>query len=204
MLQLCLALRPLERSPASVHVDPAPGFQALLDDKTLHKYQISLDIGRKKNINKNPVAECAVQEVKYELLQQDPTGGSVSPVTLSIALSRLNPRLRSRGLSAREMWSQRDQYTNSQISVSDSHLSESQHLCRQENHKLSELSKAPRGLPRPHYNIKPGDLVYLYVDCNKLGGRDRYMVDNDWCNLRKFVGSQFRAPSYRVKMQGCC
>ena len=104
------------------------------------------------------------------------------------------------------MWSQRDQYTNSQISVSDSHLSESQHLCRQENHKSSELSKAPRGLPRPHYNIKPGDLVYLYVDRNKLRGRDCYMVvsvDNDWYNLRKFVGSRFRAPSYRVKMQEC-
>ena len=119
LLQLCLALRPLEGPPASVRVDPAPGFQALLDDKTLRKYQISLEIGRKKNINKNPVAERAVQEVEYELLQQDPTGGFVSPVTLSIALSRLNSRLRSRGLSAREMWSQRDQYTNSQISVSD-------------------------------------------------------------------------------------
>ena len=206
LLQLCLALRPLEGPPASVRVDSTPGFQALLDDKTLHKYQISLEIGRKKNINKNPVAEHAVQEVEYELLQQDPTGGSVSPVTLSIALSHLNSHLRSRGLSAREMWSQRDQYTNSQISVSDSHLSESQHLCCQENHKSSELSKAPHGLPRPCYNIKPGDLVYLYVDHNKLRGRDRYMVvsvDNDWCNLRQFVGSQFRAPSYRVKMQEC-
>ena len=182
------------------------GFQALLDDKTLRKYQISLEISRKKNINKNPVAEHAVQEVEYELLQQDPTGGSVSPVTLSIALSCLNSRLRSRGLSAREMWSQRNQYTNGQTSVSDTHLSESLHLCRLENHKLSELSKAPCGLPRPRYNIKPGDLVYLYVDHNKLRGRDCYMVvsvDNDWCNLRKFVGSQFRAPLCHVKMQEC-
>ena len=58
----------------------------------------------------------------------------------------------------------------------------------------------------PRYKIKPGDLVYLYVDSNKLRGQDRYMVvlvDNDWCNLRKFVGSQFRAPSYHVKMQEC-
>ena len=104
------------------------------------------------------------------------------------------------------MWSQRNQYTNSQISVSHTHLSESQHLCHQENHKSSEFSKAPHSLPRPHYNIKPGDLVYLYVDHNKIRGRDRYMVvlvDNDWCNLRKFVGSQFQAPSYRVKMQEC-
>ena len=41
---------------------------------------------------------------------------------LSLAVSRLNSRLRHNGLSSREMWSQRDQFTNSRISVDDEKL----------------------------------------------------------------------------------
>ena len=122
LIQLCLAFQPLEGPPAVIRVDPAPGFQSLIDDVILHKYQLPLEIGRKKNINENPVAERAAQELETELLHQDPSGGGpVSPLTLSISISHLNSHLRSRGLSAREMF-QRDQYNNNQITVNDSQL----------------------------------------------------------------------------------
>ena len=76
-------------------------------------------MGRKKNVNKNPVAERAVQEVEEELLKLDPRGSAVSQSMLAIATSNLNAKLRSRGLSAREMLYQRDQFSNAQISMSD-------------------------------------------------------------------------------------
>ena len=63
LLHLCLALRTLEGPQVLIHVDLGPGFQALPQDKVLRKYQICLEIGRKKNIIKNPVADRAVQEV---------------------------------------------------------------------------------------------------------------------------------------------
>ena len=56
-------------------------------------YGLSLEIGRVKNCNKNPVAERAIQELEHELLSQDPVGGSVTSLTLSVAIA--NQKLRT-------------------------------------------------------------------------------------------------------------
>ena len=50
-----------------MRVDPALGFQALTDDNFLQEHHIVIEIGRHKNINKNPVAERAVQEFEEEI-----------------------------------------------------------------------------------------------------------------------------------------
>ena len=78
-----------------------------------------IEIGRAKNINKNPVAEKAVRESEEELLRLDPMGGSITPLTLSVATANPISRIRSRGLSTREMLHQRDQFTNQQVPFSD-------------------------------------------------------------------------------------
>ena len=57
LLQLVGVLKPVSGPPSVVRVDPAPGFQALKNDKVLDKHNIVLEIGRHKNDNKNPVAE---------------------------------------------------------------------------------------------------------------------------------------------------
>ena len=49
------------QTPVVVRVDNAPGFQALRHDNLLQKHHISLDFGRVKNINRNPIAEKAVR-----------------------------------------------------------------------------------------------------------------------------------------------
>ena len=102
--RLCSELHSSEGLPAIVRVDPAPGFIALRDDPTLKRLGISIEIGRIKNINKNPVAEKAIAELEDEILCQAPNGGPISSLTLAIATSRLNSRLRRDGLSARELW----------------------------------------------------------------------------------------------------
>ena len=86
-----------------IRVDPAPGFMALRNDKTLKSLGLSLEIGGVKNPNKNPVVEKAILELEEELLKQDPTGGPVSELGLVIAVARLNSRIRYSGLSAREL-----------------------------------------------------------------------------------------------------
>ena len=106
----------------------------------------------------------------------------------------------------REMWFQRDQYNNNQITVNDSQLIKCQLLSRKVNHKSSEKSKAPHRVTRPQAQIVPRDLVYLYADRNKLKGRERYIVvsvDSNWCTVRKFSGVQFHKPTYKVKTQEC-
>ena len=184
-------------------MDPAPGFQALKNDPILLKYGITINIGPPKNINKNPVAERAIQELEIELLKQDPSGSPVNTSSLAIATNRLNSRIRSRGLSSWEMLTQRNQYDNKQISISDRHLIDSQHSAPTLNHPYSEACKAPGRQRLSPPSLQPGDVVYLHQDYDKNKARPRYLVVSispPHCNLRKFTDTQFRDAQYRVKL----
>ena len=185
---------------------PASCFIALDNDSVLHDHRIVLEIGRVKNRNKKPVVKRAVQELGLELLRQDPHGGPVFPAALSVATATLNSRIRSRGLSAREMWTQRDQFSNIQIPLSYYDLISQQQSPRKANHPSSENSKDPLAQVVSSPSVAIGDLVYLYCDRNKFRGRDRYLVtaiDGAWCWIRKFVGSQLRSIAYRIKKAEC-
>jgi len=206
LILLCIQLRPMDGPHAIIRTDPAPGLKALVDDKLLKQYRITIELGRAKNPNKNPVAEKAIQELEFELLRQDPLGGTVTDLDLAVATATLNSRIRSRGLSSREMLTQRDQFTNAQIPISDDSLLTVQHQQRLKNHPFSEESKAHSNLPRATPTIAVGDLVYLHSDRNKSRARDRYLVvsmDPPFCNIQKFVGTQLRSASYRVKITEC-
>ena len=206
LIRLCVQIRPLDGPSAVIRTDPASGFKALTEDLLLKHHRITIEIGNAKNRNKNPVAERAGQEVENELLRHDPLGGPVSPVTLSVATGTLNACIRSRGLSVREMWTQRDQFSNLQIPLHDQNPIVQQHEQRIANHRHSEKAKAPIAKSRPAEHIAVGDLVYLYSDRNKTRARDRYLVEEvtgSFCNIRKFVGSQLRSTSYRVKTSDC-
>ena len=208
LIRLCIPLRPLDGPMAIIRTDPASGFKALANDDLLLHHRLKLELGDAKNANKNPVAERAVQELERELVRLDSTGGQVSQVDLATATAALNSRLRSRGLSAREMRFQRDQFTNHQISTSDQHLITKQHEQRSTNHPYSAKSKVPVAdvSPTSLYPVEVGDLVYLYSDGNKVRSRDRYLVvsvDGLWCNVRKFAGAQLRSARYRVRKSDC-
>ena len=118
------------------------------------------------------------------------------------------PRVRNRGMSAREVWTQRDQFTNEQLPLNDYRIIREQHELCNANHEQSRQSKYPRGRGSVHtqQHIDTGDIVYLYSDKSKLRSRCRYLVVNtegDWLNISKFTGTQLRATSYRVKRSEC-
>lgn len=83
------------------------------------KLRISVKIQWVENISRDLVA---IQELQSDWLHQDPWGGMISHLHLSIPTVCLNSRIRSRGLSAREMLVQRHQYTNMPIPVTDCQL----------------------------------------------------------------------------------
>ena len=206
IVKLCLELRPMDGPPTVIRTDPAPDFKALVDEPLLKKHRITIELGQAKNPNKNPVDERAVQELETELLRQEPLGGAVSPLTLAIATSALNSRIRSRGLSSREMWTQRNQFSNQQLPLADNHITALQHEQRLSNHPHSERSKAPLHNRRPTPLIDVVDLVYLHSDRNKSPACDCYLVvaiDPPFCDIKKFIGSQLRSSSYRVKLTEC-
>ena len=206
LTKLIIGLHPLNGPRAVIRVDPAPGFSSLSNNDSLGHFNVSIDVGRIKNKNHNPVAEKAVRELVEELLRQQPGGGPVGEVGLALATARLNSRLRFSGLSSLELWTQRNQFTHEQLPLSDYQLILDRHKHRSTNHAHSKKSKNPRGLIVNTPPLQVGDIVYLFSDKDKSRARDRYVVvsiDTPWCFVKKFRGSQLRATSYKVKLSEC-
>ena len=207
LLILSVGLRSLCDHGVTIRVDPAPGFSALHNDKDLLSHGIKLELGHAKNPNKNPVAERAVEELGLELLNISPEGGPISRVTLALATANLNSRIRRDGLSACELWTQRDQLTGEQLPIVDRQVILNQHRSRLQNHPSSSVSKAD-GKPRlPHPTVSVGTLVFLVCDKSKLAAREKYLIvgltDSNTCQLRKFTSSQFRSKVYTVPISLC-
>ncbi len=170
LTRLCVGLCPLDGPFAVVRTDPAPAFAALAGDEGLAAHRLVVEVGNAKNINKNPVAEKAIQEIQGEILRLEPNCRAVTPLLLSIATAHLNSRVRSRGLSSQEMLLQRDQFSHRQLPVVDQDLIMNQHAERVTNHRYSVKSKVPSGCVAVPPAIQSGD------DRNKSRARDRYLV----------------------------
>jgi hypothetical protein len=186
----------------TVRVDNATAFQSLIADPQLPKHGISLELGRTKNRNKNPIAEKGIQELEHELKREYPEGGPITPAQLAVVTATLNARVRNRGLSAKEIVLQRDTQTGEQLNFSDIHLASKQHENRKANHGPSAISQAPRGKLATQANVSIGDLVYIKSDGDKHTARDKYMVtakEDNFLIVKKLVGSQFRAKMYKLK-----
>ena len=98
LISLIVGACSLDGPSAVVRVDPAPGYIKIINDDYLLQNNITLEVGRTKNINKNPVAEKAIRELEDELLRQNPNNNLITPSMLSIATARLNSRIRNQGL----------------------------------------------------------------------------------------------------------
>ena len=206
LTQLIVGVHPLDGPRAVIRVDPSPGLQSMANNNSLNHLNVTIEVGRVKNKNKNPVAEKAVRELEEELIKQEPGGRPVSAVGLALATARLNSRLRLPGLSSRELWTQRNQFTHEQLPLSDYNFILGKHAQRSTNHAFSEKSKNPHGLVPNTPSLHVGDIVYLISDKDKSRARDRYLVvciDLPWCFVKKFRGSQLRATSYKVKLSEC-
>ena len=184
-----------------IRTDPTPGFLALRNDKLLQRSNLKLEIGRIKNPNKNPVADKGIRELEDELMRLNSSGGPVSRTSLSQAIAVLNSRIRFSGVPAQELWTQKDQFKDKQIPVSDREVITKQNRNRNVNHEPSKKSKNPSGRIAPLCNSHVVYLVYLHADRDKTRARDRYLVvgiEGEWCTVWKFVGSQIRSQLYSV------
>ena len=195
------------RSPSgpllTLRADSGTSLQALQGDPLLTSLNIQLEIGDPKNINKNPVSERAISETLEELAKLQPTGGAVSELTLAMAMSALNSKIRNSGFSSTEVITKRDMLTGTPLDISDEVLIGKKQEERKKNHQSSATYKA-RGKTVPVVpDIKCGDLIYIYQDREKGQCRDGYIVfksDEEYVWCQKLVGNQLRAKKYRVKL----
>ena len=91
LTQLTVDLHPLDGPRAIIRVDPSPRFQSMANNDSLNHLNVTIDVGRVKNKNKNRVAEKAVRELEEELIRKEPDGRPVSAAGLALAtaLSRV-------------------------------------------------------------------------------------------------------------------
>jgi predicted aspartyl protease len=206
LIKLCNILKPSKMSAVTVRVDPASYHKSIVlkasKDSDLAKQNINMELGRTKNANKIAIVDKAISELHRELLNLQPSGGSVSPLILSEAVANLNTRLRASGMSSFELWTQRDQVSGEQLPLDDRILIMQQHERRLNNHRSSERSKAGNKPPHPSPKVAVGSLVYLHNDRDKTEARKRYMVsevNKSGYKLRKFTATLFSKEEYNVK-----
>ena len=187
---------------ATIKVDPASCFRSLENDSILKKNGLQLELGEPKYVNKNPVAEHAVREFHSEVNRLSDNYSQITELLVSKAVGNMNSRIRGEGLSSREIWTQRDQFTNEQIPLQDMQLIKSKSDKKLQSHLPSSYYKSRGKHPENYCPIEKGSIVYINSDRTKLKPRDRYIVtdvSNDTCQVQKFTGDQLRARPYQVK-----
>ena len=187
-----------------VKVDPGTGFQSLQNNKSLSTIGITIEIGEPKNINKNPVSERAISEALEEFAKIQPSGGPISETDLSIAISRLNSKIRYSNLSAVEMWTKRSMSSGAAITLDDKQLIQNKQQERIADHSASSKYKARGKTTLKRQNFNKGDIVYLYEDRVKGKCRNHYLIadiSEDHMIVQKFVNNQLRAKQYKIKIE---
>jgi hypothetical protein len=190
----------------TVRVDPGSGWRSLERDDELRRKGVQLQLGYEKIKNKNSIVDKAISELHSEINRIHQSSSGITEVTLAESVANLNNRIREPGLSAREVWLKRDQFTGSQLPIDDNKLIQNKYADRLKSHATSAKHQA-RGKVHPvHSDIHIGDLVYINSEKDKTKPRDRYMVIDissstntpNSIKVQKFVGSQLRARVYTV------
>ena len=203
LISLVSSLRSSMSPPATIRTDPASGLRSLVNDSILKSMNLVVQLGDAKNLNKNPVAEKAIEELRAEIVRIQPSGGKISTPILARSLLNLNSRIRKNKLSSFEIWTQREMSTGNQISFSDEAIVKDKISQRLSNHDSSAKYKARGKSTEVKPTVEVGDIVYLWEDRSKSKSRNRYLIvelDTDgFVQVQKFSGMQLRARKYRVK-----
>ena len=204
LIRLSTRFRAPTSPPVTVRVDSAKGFQAVINDAYLTSLGIKLELGEPKNKNSNPIAERSISELEGEITKLQPEGGTITEVTLDLAVTNMNSRLRGSGLASAEMWTGREMNTGEQLSMKDNELISKKLSERKGNHLPSAKYKARGKTTEVLADCGVGDIVYIYNDRDKTMAREKYLVtqlnSNRKCTVQKFAGSQFRKKQYLVAL----
>ena len=201
LLILTGELVPATGMTITVKVDPASACRCLCEDDELKRNGVKLELGHPKFKNKNPVAERGIRELHSELNRVAADSPNITEKLLMKAVQSLNCRLRSEGISAREIWTKRNQYNGEQIPVDDLLLIQAKEEEKRKSHSPSAKYKARGKTSTNLCSLKKGDVVYINSDRDKTHARDRYIVievGDTTCKVQKFTGCQLRARIYTV------
>ena len=127
-------------------------------------------------------ATCQNQEMSIntivQRLEKLECKGQISHTDLNVIIKNINSRIRSNGLSAKEMMYKRDLVTNKDISVTREDMSKQLQANRKESSTRSQKSKQRYLTKTPSQSFQIGQLVLLRNAVNKITPRDLYIVED--------------------------
>lgn len=167
---------------ATLRTDNTAVFTTLQRTNSLKSVSTTIELGWVKNINKNPIAECSIQELESEIKSSYSTQHHLSQSQLDMAVAHLNARLRSHGLSATELLQHRNQFTGQPLPLNEETLIQHNLQRKTANHPHSTKSKSGRQPPR---NIHSGRYPILAVRRVKTPAKT------------KILYQRYTAPAYR-------
>ena len=175
----------------TIRMDTAPALASIISNQQhFNDIGIYLEAGYQKNKNSLAKVDKTMQELREEIRKVSPEGKPISNIQLQLATEKLNMRIRSQNLSAREIFFKRRQETGESIDINDELFSNLQHQQRMKYNQIANKSSAPDIHPTP----KLHSLVFLKQDKTKTKSRDLYMVtsvmSNGMIKIRKMIHFQ--------------
>jgi hypothetical protein len=139
-----MSFHPLDGPYAVIRTDPSPGFKALVDDQLLARHHISIELGRAKNLNKNPVVEKAIQKFEGEILLANSSPHEIqTPMNLAIVTDVLTRVFANEAYLPEKCGGKENSSQIRQIPVEDQKLISFQQIQRSTNNVQSEKTKCP-------------------------------------------------------------
>ena len=196
---MILPLHPACSPVATLKLDPAPAMQSLYQSQALQEFNIQIELGEPKNKNKLATIDKQIQELENEFTRIVTANSQLRRSDLSCAISSLNSRIRTCGLSSYEQWHRRSQFSLDEINAADKHFINLQHSSRMKSH-----DRNPSVISTTSFKI--GSIVYITDEKSKHSIRPRYIVDSldgAWLFIRKLTENQLRAKVYKIHKNRC-
>ena len=194
---------------ATVRTDGATAFQSLArrEDSDLKRNNITLEVGRLNNENKNPQAENCVKEFEKEILRYDPDLKFLKEINIISILKAMNSRIRHQGKSSQEMLMRRDMLENRNIEVEDKTLADKQQQNREKQSKYQEKFQSKFKKEAVEQDLKIGDFVFVRKQLGKHKARELHVIhDYKQVGKTKFfvvrkADNQLRSKTYLMLQQ---
>ena len=162
---------------AQVRVDQAPGFKAMVTSKLLAEelrtMGMVVDLGEFMNKNALAIADKKMKELEDQLKRLAPSPNMFTTKMLTQATAQVNEKIRSSGLSAKEILFARDQLSSKNLQLEDQQLH--QQLTEDRGAKQTVEARS-QGRKLPPATPTPGQTVFLKQDGNKITRRDLHLV----------------------------
>jgi len=197
-------ITPTRNAPQiSVRSDNAPAFKSLTltPSSMLKENGILIILGDDGNKNSNSIVDKLIQELENEFKQLAPEGEKISEGRLGHAVTVLNSRIRSGGLSASEIHFSRDPNRDINLHLDDSTFAKDKTIKRE----MKNDYKLKHGKTTKESSIKPGDVVHIRHECSKHTARAPHLVtrvDGDTAETVKLLHtSQFQDKLPKLSQQ---